>query len=101
VVTETVNLKGRNSSFQTNVEAEALQNSLRIKTPGPIALSVDMEEHANLERSRVQVANKLRRGSQRKFLDRLVLDGKRNARPYPAEETIPRLFEGQCHLPRL
>jgi YbbR domain-containing protein len=44
VVTETVNLKGRNSSFQTSVEAEALQNSLRIKTPGPIALSVDIGE---------------------------------------------------------
>jgi hypothetical protein len=50
VVTETVNLKGRNSSFQTNIEAEALQNTVRIHTPGPIALSVDIGEERTLRR---------------------------------------------------
>src|SRR5262249_3396399 len=43
VLTETVDLDGRNASFQTFVEVEA-QDSLRVKAPGPIGLSVDIGE---------------------------------------------------------
>ncbi len=44
VVTETVNLDGRKADFQTFVEVEAPQDSLQVKTPGPINLSVNIRE---------------------------------------------------------
>src|SRR5262249_55331189 len=44
VFTDTMNLDGRSTSLPTSVEVEAPQDSLRIKTPGPIRLSVDIGE---------------------------------------------------------
>ena len=44
LLTETVNLDGRAASFQTSVDVEAPQNSLRVKTPGPIKLLVEIGE---------------------------------------------------------
>jgi len=44
LLTETVNLEDRAASFQTSVDVEAPQNSLRVKTPGPIKLLVEIGE---------------------------------------------------------
>ncbi|MGE0129173.1 MAG: YbbR-like domain-containing protein [Blastocatellales bacterium] len=44
VVTESVNLDGRKADFQTSVEVEVPQDSLRVKTPSPINLSVEIGE---------------------------------------------------------
>ncbi len=44
VLTETVNLDERRESFQTAVEVETPQRSLRVKTPGPINLSIEIGE---------------------------------------------------------
>lgn len=44
VTTETINLDHRKGSFKIAVDAEAPQNLLRIKTPGPINLSVEVGE---------------------------------------------------------
>ncbi|MGH9767330.1 MAG: CdaR family protein [Blastocatellia bacterium] len=50
VVTETVNLDGRQANFQTSVEIEVPQDSLRVNTPGPINLSVDIGAARTLRR---------------------------------------------------
>lgn len=50
VVTETVNLHGHKADFQRPVEIEIPQNSLRIKTPGPINLSVEIAEQSATRR---------------------------------------------------
>jgi len=50
VLTETVNMDGRKTDFQTSVEVEIPQNSLRVKTPGRINLSVDIGEERTLRR---------------------------------------------------
>jgi hypothetical protein len=50
VMTETVNLAGRKTDFQTSVEVETPHNSLRVKTPGPLNLSVDIGEERALRR---------------------------------------------------
>src|SRR5262249_5829355 len=50
VITETVNMDGRQSDFQTSVEAEVSQDSLRVITPGPIKLSVEIGEARALRR---------------------------------------------------
>jgi len=50
VITETVNMDGRRSDFQTSVEVEVSQDSLRVITPGPIKLSVDIGEERALRR---------------------------------------------------
>lgn len=44
VATETINLDHRKGSFKIAVDAEAPQNLLRVKTPGPINLSVEVGE---------------------------------------------------------
>src|SRR5262249_16922097 len=44
VLTETVNLDGRKADFQTSVEVEVPQDSLRVNTQGPINLSVHIGE---------------------------------------------------------
>lgn len=44
VVTETVNLSGRRTDFQTSVEVEVPQHTLRARTSGPINLSVEIGE---------------------------------------------------------
>ncbi len=50
VLTETVNLDGRKESFQTSVEVEPPHRSLRVKTPGPIKLSVEIGEERIIQR---------------------------------------------------
>src|SRR5262245_32711269 len=50
VTTETVNLGGRQSNFQTSVEVEVMQDSLRVNTQGPIKLSIDIGEERALRR---------------------------------------------------
>jgi len=50
VLTETVNVDGRETDFQTYVEVEVPQNSLRVKTPGQINLSVYIGEKRTLRR---------------------------------------------------
>src|SRR5262249_35699770 len=44
VLTETVNLAGRNKDFQALVDVETPQRSLRVLTPSPIKLSVEVGE---------------------------------------------------------
>jgi YbbR domain-containing protein len=44
VLTETVNLSGRKNSFQTTVDVETPHNSLRVLTPGPIKLVIEIGE---------------------------------------------------------
>lgn len=44
VMTETVNLHGRKTDFQMSVEVEAPQNSLRVKTPDRVNLSIEIGE---------------------------------------------------------
>jgi YbbR domain-containing protein len=44
VLTEAVSLDRRGADFQTSVEVELPQDSLRVKTPGPIELSVKIGE---------------------------------------------------------
>ena len=44
VMTETVNLTGRNSSFHVSLDVETPQNAIRVNTPGPITLSVEIGE---------------------------------------------------------
>jgi YbbR domain-containing protein len=44
VLTETVNMDGHKSAFQTSVEVELPQDSLRVKTPRRIELSVEIGE---------------------------------------------------------
>ncbi len=53
VRTETVNLDGRGANFQTSVEVEVQEDSLRVKSQGPIELSVDIGQ----ERLRRRFAN--------------------------------------------
>jgi len=50
VLTEIVNLDGRDSDFRTSVEVEIPQDSLRVKTPGRIGLSVKIGEERLLRR---------------------------------------------------
>jgi YbbR domain-containing protein len=50
VFTESVSLDGRDADFRTFVEVEIPQNSLRIKTPGRIELSVIIGEERLLRR---------------------------------------------------
>jgi YbbR domain-containing protein len=50
VLTEPVGLDGRGADFQTSVEVEVPQNSLRVKTPGRIELSVRIGEERMLRR---------------------------------------------------
>jgi YbbR domain-containing protein len=50
VLTEVVNLDGRDSDFRTSVEVEIPQDSLRVKTPGRIGLSVKIGEERLLRR---------------------------------------------------
>ena len=50
VITETVNMDGRQVDFQSSVEAEVSQDSLRVITPGPIKLSVEIGEARALRR---------------------------------------------------
>lgn len=50
VMTEAVNLTGRRASFQTSVEVETPHDSLRVKTPGPINLSIEIGETRGLRR---------------------------------------------------
>jgi YbbR domain-containing protein len=50
VVAETVNLDGRRESFQSSVEVEPPHYSVRIATPGPIRLSVEIGEKRSLRR---------------------------------------------------
>jgi YbbR domain-containing protein len=50
IFTESVSLDGRDVDFRTYVEVEIPQNSLRIKTPGPIELSVIIGEERLLRR---------------------------------------------------
>lgn len=44
VLTETINLRGRKSGFSLQVDVETSHNSLRVKTPGPINLMVEIGE---------------------------------------------------------
>jgi YbbR domain-containing protein len=44
VLTETINLIGRNNDFRIAVDVETPHNSLRVKTPGPVILSVEVGE---------------------------------------------------------
>jgi hypothetical protein len=44
VLTETVNLAGRNSSFRISLDVETPHNSIRVLTKGPITLTVDIGE---------------------------------------------------------
>jgi YbbR domain-containing protein len=55
LLTETVNLEDRAASFQTSVDVEAPQNSLRVKTPGPIKLSVEIGEERAQRRFNIPV----------------------------------------------
>ncbi|MCI0662102.1 MAG: hypothetical protein L0220_13610, partial [Acidobacteria bacterium] len=56
VLTETVNLTGRKSDFRLQVGVETSHNSLRVKTPGPINLAVEIGERRILHRfDRVQI----------------------------------------------
>src|SRR5262249_3320321 len=50
VLTEIVSLDGRDSDFRTSVEVEIPQDSLRVKTPGRIELSVKIGEERLLRR---------------------------------------------------
>jgi len=50
VLTETVNMDGRKADFQTSIEVEVPHDSLRVKTPGPIKLSVGIGEKRMLRR---------------------------------------------------
>ncbi len=44
VITETVNMEGRQADFHASVEAEVTQDTLRVISPGPIKLSVNIGE---------------------------------------------------------
>lgn len=44
VMTETVNLAGHTSSFKTSLDVENPQNSIRVNTPGPIMLTIEIGE---------------------------------------------------------
>ncbi|MBO0720508.1 MAG: YbbR-like domain-containing protein [Blastocatellia bacterium] len=44
VMTETVNLAGRTNSFKTSLDVETPQNSIRVNTPGPIILTIEIGE---------------------------------------------------------
>jgi YbbR domain-containing protein len=44
VMTETVNLAGRNSSFRISLDVETPHNSIRVLTQGPITLAIDIGE---------------------------------------------------------
>lgn len=44
VMTETVNLAGRTSSFHVSLDVETPHNSIRVNTPNPITLTVDVGE---------------------------------------------------------
>jgi YbbR domain-containing protein len=48
VITETVNMDGRRGDFQTSVEVEVMQDTLRVNYQGPIKLSVDIGEERAL-----------------------------------------------------
>jgi YbbR domain-containing protein len=50
VLTETVNLSGRGKDFQTTVDVETPQQSLRVLTPSPIKLSIEVGEKRGLKR---------------------------------------------------
>lgn len=50
VMTETVNLNGRNSSFNVVVDVETPHPSLRVLTPDPVRLSVEIGERRNFRR---------------------------------------------------
>jgi YbbR domain-containing protein len=50
VLTETVNLAGRNKDFQALVDVETPQRSLRVLTPSPIKLSVEVGEKRESKR---------------------------------------------------
>jgi YbbR domain-containing protein len=50
VMTEAVDLAGRKASFPTSVEVETPHDSLRVKTPSPINLSVEIGEARVLRR---------------------------------------------------
>jgi YbbR domain-containing protein len=44
VMTETVNLAGRNSSFRISLDVETPHNSMRVLTQGPITLAIEIGE---------------------------------------------------------
>lgn len=44
VLTETINLTGQKDDFRVAVEVETPHNSLRVKTPGPVNLTIDVGE---------------------------------------------------------
>lgn len=50
VLTETVNLNGRSSSFSAEVDVETPHPSLRVLTPDPIRLSVEIGERRSFKR---------------------------------------------------
>ncbi|MGH9800848.1 MAG: CdaR family protein, partial [Blastocatellia bacterium] len=50
LLTETVNLNGRNKSFQATVDVETPHSSLRVLTTAPITLSVEIGEHRIFKR---------------------------------------------------
>lgn len=50
VLTETVNLSGRNKDFRTTVDVETPQRSLRVLTPSPIKLSIEIGERRSFKR---------------------------------------------------
>ena len=50
VLTESVNLSGRNASFQTMLDVETPHPSLRVLTPDPIKLSVEIGERRSFKR---------------------------------------------------
>lgn len=50
VMTETVNLNGRNQSFQVTVDVETPHPSLRVLTPDPVKLFVEIGERRSFKR---------------------------------------------------
>ncbi len=50
LLTETVNLNGRSKSFQTMVDVETPHTSLRVLTPTPVKLSVEIGERRSFKR---------------------------------------------------
>ncbi|MEO6724040.1 MAG: CdaR family protein [Blastocatellia bacterium] len=50
VLTETVNLSGRDKDFQATVDVETPHRSLRVLTPSPIKLSIEIGERRSLKR---------------------------------------------------
>ena len=50
VITETVNMEGRQSSFQAPVEVEVSQDSLRVNSQNPIKLTVEIGEERETRR---------------------------------------------------